>query len=1093
MKKMLRNETETKCFEKPFISVVIPAYKAGKTIKRCIKSVQSALGKVSFEVIAVDNASPDNTVRRIEELSEKYANLKLIRLEQNFGPGHARNVGLKAAGGEYVWFVDADDEIESANFINLNIAQTCEGADIVMFRYSRAISGHFGKKQWLAHDEAVMASRPSDTFTAEQLPSVLTTTCAVWNKWFRRQSILETGVEFPDTFVGEDLVFMTANLCSAKSIKFIDKTLYTYHLDASQISKMDGVRRLDTIKAHDMCEKWLTENKVSAGIMNSWNLCKSYRLLNTHKAVRKELRSVIKENLNSHIKSLNNEMFTLLLAHPFNGKELKDIMLQSRGLNQKMVNKILPINMALFKLWRPAAFAASWLLFLGIGLISMSFLAQPAYSDDLYILGGGGGEGRLGAYAGGYGGIGAKSIYLSGGKASDAAGGGGGGYIGTGVPYDGEGYDAVVDVAGAGGLGYGGAENGGNGQGDKGGKGGDAVYNGDVSADNVYLIGGDKSNSDDMSGGAGGNAILNANNIIGSNLYITAGFGSTAKVNVGQYGADGAVNGNISLKSGEWPGKAGLAALNAGAVYAKIITGNSANGGRVEISADYVQASNYTLTGDPGVIGTLKSVVNVFDTIGYTTINLYNVGVYDSNTDNGVLFRRINIGGNTLAINTGGASELNFGFEKINILASNTTIDSDVPINFNFSGQTLEFQTDAADWNGAVPMLYNVGAPINIADNASIKVNVSGGALNVGDSITLIDGDAYGTNGKIKGFDGVFLAYDLDLVYASLTATVTGKGLNPQTKAFSEGRAAVTALLSDGSDFASSWGIANAVSMTQDTHGLAVFGGLSYSNAKYDTGSHVDVKGVSVLGGVAKKFVFAPGVLTAGLFVEYGSANFDSENTFSGFSDVKGSGDAGYAGGGLLGRYDFNKNESGGNYWYGEGSLRVGSADNSFEADNVGALSHVKYDAEALYYGLHLGGGRILKLNEKINLDAYGKYFFVHQNGKDITLSNSDPLKFNGMDSHRVRGGARGNYKINEIWSPYLGLAAEYELDGKVDAEIYNTQLDEVSLTGFRGIGEIGVCAEIKSFRVDLGVRGFAGKKQGFDASLRLIYFFGKS
>ncbi|MCL2485814.1 MAG: OmpA family protein, partial [Endomicrobia bacterium] len=462
-----------------------------------------------------------------------------------------------------------------------------------------------------------------------------------------------------------------------------------------------------------------------------------------------------------------------------------------------------------------------------------------------------------------------------------------------------------------------------------------------------------------------------------------------------------------------------------------------------------------------------------------------------------------------------------FGFERINILGANATLNSDKGINVA-PNQTLEFQTKAEYWNSQYVMLNNTGASINIEDNSSVKVNVTGSRLNVGDSITLIGGDATGTDGQILGFGGATLVYDLDLTYASLTATVTdgsggGQGggstgpvdpgspgngsgggsggagqVNPQATAFAEGGAAVMALLSDGSDLAAAWGIANAVSMTQYTYDLAVFGAINYSNAKYETGSHIDVKGISVLGGIAKKFVFEPGAFTAGLFIEYGSAGFDSENTFENFSDVKGSGDADYIGGGLLGRYDFNKNEAGRSYWYAEGSLRIGSAKNDFEANNIGAIDFVKYDADALYYGLHLGLGRIFMLSEKINIDGYGKYFFVHQNGKDAELSTSEPLKFDGINSHRLRGGARGSYKINEVWSPYLGLAAEYELDGKVNAEVYGMPLDEVKLMGFRGIGEVGLTVEIGSFGADFGVRGFAGEKEGFDGSLRLIYFFGK-
>ncbi|MCL2144518.1 MAG: OmpA family protein [Endomicrobia bacterium] len=760
---------------------------------------------------------------------------------------------------------------------------------------------------------------------------------------------------------------------------------------------------------------------------------------------------------------------------------------------------------------------------------------QNIFAQEFYIIGGGGGNltQAPGGGSGGYtDGGGSTNISNNGGDGYSFAGGGGGGYIGDGTTsVNLNGSDGVSAPGGIGGAGFGGGQKGQDGTASKGGDGGSAVYNGDLHKDSIYVSGGNKAEdygTPIASDGYGGNATLTSNNITGE-LHITAGYASTAQVNVSQYGID-ANSGDIIIKSYMPAGGAitptptsnsGLAILNAGKIYAEGIEAQSSPDGRIEISADYVKTKSYKLIGDPSGTGSIKSIVNMLDVTEIDTdVTLSDIEVYDPRSDSGAFFKNIFIGGgDTLTIidNNTATNVVAFGFERFNILDINATLNSNKEIYFT-PAQTLEFQTKSEYWKGTqFPMLNNNGADISIEDNSSVKVNVTGDKLNGGDSITLIaaggtgGSSVNGTDGQIWGLGGSALLYDLDLTYTGtqLIATVndgqnagnptggggnSGRGTrtNPQAKAYSEGGAAVFALLNDGSDLASSWGIANAVSMTEYTYDFAVFGALSYSKAKYETGSHIDYSGVSVLGGIAKKFVFEPGALTAGVFVEYGSGSFDSENTFKNFSDVKGSGDVGYIGGGLLGRYDFNKNESGESYYYAEGSLRVGSADNTFEADNVGAFSSVKYDADALYYGLHVGVGRIFKLDEKISLDGYGKYFFVHQNGKDADLSTSEPLTFDGMNSHRLRAGARGNYKINEIWSPYLGLAAEYELDGKVGAKVYGMPLDEVEMTGFRGIGEIGVCAEIGNFGADLGIRAFGGQKEGFDAALRLIYFFGK-
>jgi glycosyltransferase involved in cell wall biosynthesis len=91
------------------VSVVIPAYNREKTIEKAIASVLNQTVK-PLEVIVVDDKSTDSTVEIVQSLCKEYSIIKLICLKKNSGAQAARNCGIKAAKGEWIAFLDSDDE-----------------------------------------------------------------------------------------------------------------------------------------------------------------------------------------------------------------------------------------------------------------------------------------------------------------------------------------------------------------------------------------------------------------------------------------------------------------------------------------------------------------------------------------------------------------------------------------------------------------------------------------------------------------------------------------------------------------------------------------------------------------------------------------------------------------------------------------------------------------------------------------------------------------------------------------------------------------------------------------------------------------------
>jgi glycosyltransferase involved in cell wall biosynthesis len=91
----------------PLVSVLIPAFNAGRTIDRALASV-FAQDYQPLEIIVIDDGSTDDTAARVA--SHRHEGIRLVRLEENRGEAAAMNAGLELARGEFVAFLDADDE-----------------------------------------------------------------------------------------------------------------------------------------------------------------------------------------------------------------------------------------------------------------------------------------------------------------------------------------------------------------------------------------------------------------------------------------------------------------------------------------------------------------------------------------------------------------------------------------------------------------------------------------------------------------------------------------------------------------------------------------------------------------------------------------------------------------------------------------------------------------------------------------------------------------------------------------------------------------------------------------------------------------------
>lgn len=239
----------------PYVSIIIPVYNAGPYIEACMASlVAQTLDNI--EVLLVDDHGRDDSMelaRRFVEAHPSGKTFRFLTTPHNMGPGPARNVGIEAAQGEYVAFVDSDDVVEPG---------FCE----LLYREAKQYDADltYCQAQLVKRDEALPMSNPlvkNGPFDGEQRRFFLTHYTTLFVSFLYRRSLLnEYGIRFPSTRSAEDSYFLTCSLLAATRIACVDKSLYHYLVHDESLSEVRNPKRYqDKIQSFDLLMQFARE------------------------------------------------------------------------------------------------------------------------------------------------------------------------------------------------------------------------------------------------------------------------------------------------------------------------------------------------------------------------------------------------------------------------------------------------------------------------------------------------------------------------------------------------------------------------------------------------------------------------------------------------------------------------------------------------------------------------------------------------------------------------------------------------------------------------------------------------------------------
>ena len=307
-------------------------------------------------------------------------------------------------------------------------------------------------------------------------------------------------------------------------------------------------------------------------------------------------------------------------------------------------------------------------------------------------------------------------------------------------------------------------------------------------------------------------------------------------------------------------------------------------------------------------------------------------------------------------------------------------------------------------------------------------------------------------------------------------------GLNDQVNVVNEGRAASAAFLNQSDELISE---ALAGLNLEDKYGFETFAMVYGNDSRYGTNSDLSINGWSGLVGVGSNNKTKAGDFAWAAFFENGAGNYDISTTMNGIT-MEGDGSTVYNGGGIAARL------TGENGVYGEASLRAGLLKNDLEHglqnQNGEAFG---YESESNYYGMHIGIGKIFKLENGASVDTYAKYY--HSTVKDDSFTiDSDEFEMDDINSDRLRLGIRYNQGMDRTFNVYYGAAWEYEFNGESNGYAQGHKMEETSLKGSTVIGELGVVIQPENspWSFDAKVKGYGGQRDGYSSSILATYHF---
>lgn len=222
-----------------FFTIIVPVFNVNKHIERCIETIKAQTYH-NFEVVFVDDCGSDGSIRHAEKYAQHHDNVRIIYHKKNLGTYHARHTGALVAEGDYLVFLDPDDEIKKDLLLKLTGKVTTQ-PDIIFYGVEFVPKRHWYKKKAFLYALENSSSVPESIYNRRSKEFLWGATPGKCYSRLFYLSVIENLAVTKDlrfVYMEDNLLFYSA-IFSKISIENVYYDGYIYYKHDSSISKLN--------------------------------------------------------------------------------------------------------------------------------------------------------------------------------------------------------------------------------------------------------------------------------------------------------------------------------------------------------------------------------------------------------------------------------------------------------------------------------------------------------------------------------------------------------------------------------------------------------------------------------------------------------------------------------------------------------------------------------------------------------------------------------------------------------------------------------------------------------------------------------------